>query len=157
MIETVQLYRATAHAIGHKRMASTMGISLQHSYVLTNDPISREAPVRDDVERITNLMEANATHGAAGKAANVHFELYFTELFDRVNRHEIPTALTCETVVTEAQKAIAEFGQLLAECRPGFTPDRVLAEAADVITALRRLAVCAEAADDVTPRIRKVK
>lgn len=149
MIESTQVYRAWAKAIGHKRMASTLAVSLQHSYVLTTDPIARDIQVRDDIERITNMVEASAAHGAAGKAANIQAELYFSDLFGRVNRNESPTPLTCESVILRAQEGCAHFSDVLRSCKPGFIPDEVAKEAAEMIVWLREFVACAEASDDV--------
>lgn len=156
MIETLELYRAAAKAIGHKQLADALNISLGHTYVLTADPLAIDAPVRNDIERLTTLIQALATHPNA-RPTLILFRLYFKELFARVLDREEPTPLTPETVCAETQEAIGQFGELLRECRPGFIPDRIAAEAADVISILERLVASAESSDDNAVRIRRAK
>lgn len=155
-IETHQVYAAIASAIGHKRMASTQGCSVQHTYLLTRDPVELDAPVRTDLDRFLALLEVAATH-PDGKSATVLAELACNEFFDRINRRQTPKALTPETVCLETQEAIAQFGELLRECKPGFIPDKIAAEAADVIAVLKRFVAAAEKADDVPQIGRRVR
>lgn len=147
-IESYQLFRAHAAAQGHKGLARSMNISKSHTYVLTTPSEDRETQVRDDVERLTSMCEASATRGSTGRVANKLTEVYFKELFDRLNRNQHTEPLTCELVVQRAQRMCERMADVLKECRPGFIPDAIAREAAEMIVELESLIVCAEAADD---------
>lgn len=146
MTEPVQLYCAAAKAIGHKQLADALNVSVGHTYVLTADPLAIDAPVRNDVERLTTLVQTLATHPSA-RSTLILFRLYFKELFARVLDREEPKPLTPETMCAEVQEVVSQFGELLRECRPGFVPDHIAVEAADVIAALERLIASAESSD----------
>lgn len=152
MLETHQLMQATARVVNHKRMAHALAVSLPHTYVLCADPLTQDAPVRNDADRLTNLLTELASH-RDGKPTLVLWELYFAQLFGRLVRNEKPAALTCETIIPEAQKLCAHMADVLAECKPGFVPNTIAKEAAEMIAALRTLIECAEEADD-TPATR---
>lgn len=157
-LETHQLYQKTAEVIGHKRLASALNVSVAHTYNLTADPLSQNVAVRDDADRLTSMLEALSTH-PHGKPALVLWELHFSELFDRLVRRETPEPLTPETVITEAQKAITEFGELLRECKPGFVPEKLAKEAAELIAVLERIVHMAETSDDTVRAVpfRKIR
>jgi hypothetical protein len=146
-MESHQLYSAAAKIIGHRALARVLSVSLQHTYVLCADPITLDVPVRTDWDRTKNLLETVASH-RDGRPVLIQWEMADKLFYDRVIRGERAEPLTCETVVTEAQAAISEFGELLMECKPGFVSDRIAKEAAEVIAKLERLVACAEAADD---------
>jgi hypothetical protein len=148
MIESFQIYRQHAQAQGHKGLRSTLGCSLSHTYVLTTPSEARDTQVRDDLERIVAMVEASASRGKDGEVANEMTEVFFSELFNRTNRGDSPKPLTCERAITEAQVLCQHFADVLGTCKPGFVPEEVTIEAAEMIVALRNLIRCAEAADD---------
>jgi hypothetical protein len=147
-LETHQVFEASARAQGHKGLSASTQLALATTYARTTPYEARDPMTPDEIQRITWMFEANATRGGEGKVANVLGEVYFTELFDRLNRHESPTALTCELAVTKAQELCEHFAGVLKACRPGFVPDEVAIEAAEMLVALRDVIKCAEAADD---------
>jgi hypothetical protein len=146
-IETHQLMAATAGVINHKRMAQALAVSLSHTYVLCADPMAHDAPVRNDADRLVNLLTELATH-RNGRPALVMWRMFWKEFFARVIDGEKPEPLTCETIIPEAQQLCAHFSDVLKECKPGFVPDHVAQEAAEMIAKLEQLVACAEAADD---------
>lgn len=148
--ETYQLFGMTADAIGRDGIADALHIGMKHTYNLTADPMTLEVPCKNDAQRLQNMFEKLATH-PAGKPALICWRMHFNELFARLIDHEIAKPLTPETVLLEAQEMCAEMGDVLRECKPGFVPDKLAKEAAELIAVLERMVAMAEAADDAVP------
>jgi len=157
-IETHQLYSAAGDALGAKQAAAILNVGVQHFYKLAADPMSLDVPVRDDVMRITQLVEAMTARPHA--KAKLHlWRLYFDDLFRRAVDRDEATPLDCETIREKAAALCQHFGELLAECGPGFNPDRIANEGAEVIAAITTLVRCAELTDDMsrTAKVRTLK
>lgn len=158
-IESHQIYAASAKAQTPAGLARSMNLQgVGHVYELMKPFEYRHSIVRDDIERFTAMCEGNATRGEDGRVANTLAEVYMIELFDRLNRNERPKPLTCETAVAEAAELCGHMRDVLdvLSKKGGPIPDRVAVEISEMIVALRRVLMCAEAADDQPVKLRKV-
>jgi hypothetical protein len=157
MIETHQLYAAAVDALGAKRVRDELNVGLQHVYKLAADPMTQDVPVRDDVARITSLVDALAARPHA-KPALILWRLYFSDMFARaVDRQTVMPLDKCN-VAEHVGKICREFAEMMLKLSNGdeLDPDVITKEAADVIAAVERLVRCAEAADDA-PKLRSVR
>jgi hypothetical protein len=157
-METHDLFAMTADVIGRDGLASALHVGVKHTYNLTADPMTLEVPCRNDAERMQNVFEKLATY-PEGKPALILWRMHFNELFSRLIDHENARPLTPETVLVEAQELCAEVADVLRECKPGFVPEKLSKEAAELIAVLERIVHMAEASDDVrsTVPFRKVR
>jgi hypothetical protein len=146
-VESHQLFEAAKEALGAKYAAEVMGISAAHYYVLCTDPMARSTMVRDDVMRITQLVDAMASRPHA-KPKIVMWRLFFDDLFVRAIERDEATPLTCQDTLAHAERLTSEFCDVLKECRQGFNADRITKEGADLIAAVTNLIRCAEMSDN---------
>jgi hypothetical protein len=149
MIETSQLYAGTLRVLGIHRLQQLMGFrKAQSVYKLAADRLALDTPVRDDVQRITSVVEALAAHPNE-RAVLVMWEMYFKELFNRVIRHQTYESMTAEDVVKRAQELCVEVSDVLRECKPGYSPGKLVKESSELIAVLEKLVGMAEVTDDV--------
>lgn len=158
MIEARQTLNAVVDAIGAKRAADAMNLSLHHVYKLLADPVTLDAPVRNDVERLTNLYEVAAAHPKA-RPALILSRLYWKETFARILDRESAEPLSSVDVVLKAQELCAEVSDVLRECKPGYCPDKIAKEASELIAVLEQLVAMAEVSDDtrITVPLRRAR
>lgn len=151
MIETHQLYESAVKAISAKQVADALNVGVNHVYKLAADPFSLDAPVRDDVLRITTLMEKLAAH-PNGREALILFCVYFKDLIERLRDGDIVTPLDCAGLPERLAAISHAFGDVVGNLKPGFNANTIAKEGAELIAETERLLRCAEASDDkVTP------
>lgn len=154
-IETHQLYSAALQEMSAKQLAQVLGVGVSHVYKLAADPHSLDVPVRDDIARITAMVEALAAR-PNGQHALILIRLFFNDLFARVIDRETPKPLSAECIPQHVGRICAEFGDLLSSVGPKFSADQIATEGAQVIAAIECLIRSAEATDDAPAGVRKI-
>lgn len=147
MVETHQLYAEAKRQVGAKVCADALGVGVAHFYKLCSDPMSLDVPIRDDVQRLQNLLEVLAARPHA-KPALILFRLYFDDLFARLIDHDAVTPLDCHGITDHVERLCREFADLVHEVKPGFVSDRIASEGSQLMAAVTKLVRCAEVADN---------
>lgn len=104
----------------------------------------------DKFEAFGDLM---AAHPAQGMSVLVQLRIWTDEKFERWFRHGAQSPLLDVELAARAGQACKEFGEFVASLQPGFDPDTVAKEAADVIAILEIIVKAAEKRDDI-PKLR---
>lgn len=142
-IETHQIMGHALEVAGAKRVAHTLGLSLGHTYKLARHPMDASDPegtgVRNDLDRIEALADLLASR-PGGAAVLVEMREWFDGLFERALGTRPSAGLTPERMASEASRTLTEFGQFIAECRPGaYDPERLVREGAEAVAAIESL------------------
>jgi hypothetical protein len=140
--DTHELYRAAIDAIGAKKVAHALGLSLSHTYRLQRPPMDESdgdgTGARSDADRIEMLVDVLAAHPYARPVLH-RGRLHFDALFRRALDREDMRPLSAEALAAQVGGVCKEFGEFLRECGPMLEPHRVLKEGAEAIEAIERL------------------
>jgi hypothetical protein len=135
-VESWQVYRDFIDAIGAKKVASALNLSMAQVYKL-QQPIEADG-VRSDIDRLEQLVDVAAAHTDARPAlirARLHIDSFFRRALDR----DTPQPLTDTRIAEKAGHICEEVGELLQCMKPGFDREDVSKEASEVIDAVDRL------------------
>src|SRR5262245_29173535 len=116
MDENWTIYRDFADAIGPKKVASALHLSLQQVYKLCQ-PLEADG-VRSDFDRIEQLIDVGAAHPAC-KPVLVRARLQIDSWFRRALDRDAMAPLTDEKLAERAGVICDEVGDLLQRMRPG--------------------------------------
>lgn len=148
MTETHELYRAAIDAIGAKKVAHALGLSLSHTYRLQRPPMDESdgdgTGARSDVDRIEMLIDVLAAHPYARPVLH-QWRLHFEAMFRRALDREEIRPVSDEALARKVGDVCREFGEFLRECGPTLDARRVLKEGAEAIEAIERIIRAAQA------------
>lgn len=155
MTESYQVYHRAIEAVGAKKLAHALDLSLSHTYRLARHPMDSNDPDgtggRNDLDRFEALGDVLAAHPKTGLPTLALLHGWMEERFSRWLGRANPAPLADSHLATKAGELCREFGELLVEARPGFDADRVVKEASEVIAVLQLLIRSAELSDNVQP------
>lgn len=136
MTDSHVLYKAACDAIGAKKVASALNLSLACTYRLCQ-PMEADG-IRSDIDRIEQLVDVLAAHPRARPVVHL-FRLHFESVFKRTEDYDSPLPLTDERLAQKAGTICNEVGDLLRTLQPGYDSTVVAKEASEVIVAVERL------------------
>lgn len=152
MIESNQLYSRAIDAVGAKKVAHALDLSLSHTYRIARNPMDIDNPdgtgARNDLDRLEAFGDLMAAHPAFGLSVLVLLRMWIDERFARWFGTAISSPLVDSELAAKAGEVCKEFGELLQQLRPGFDADVVAKEASDVVAVLEQLIKAAECTDD---------
>lgn len=117
--ETSELYARIIAAVGAKRVAHTLGLSLSHTYRLqrpTMDADPDGTGARSDLDRIEALVDLLAAR-PEGRPALVELKQWFDGLFDRALGAWGGSELTVDRFHAQVGLAVREVGEAIARCQ----------------------------------------
>lgn len=108
--------------------------------------MSLDVVVRDDLERVVQVIDALAARPHARRAL-IMWRLFLEDHLARAVDHDSPSPLTCEQVIDHVERISREYADVVHECRKNFDADKLALQGAELIAAVTTLVRCAEAAD----------
>lgn len=138
MSESWQVYRDCIDAIGAKKVASALELSLARVYDLAK-PIEADGG-RSDIDRIEQLVDVLAAHQAdrTARVALIRMRSHLDGFFRRTVDRDVPEPLTDSRIAEIAGHICEEVGELLQTMKPGIDRQDATREASEVIDAVQR-------------------
>ena len=141
-METSDIYRHAIEAVGAKRVAHALGVSLGHTYRLQRPTMDIDADgtgARSDLDRIEALVDLLASR-PEGRPVLVEMRGYLTSTLDRALGAWEGGALTESRLLSLQGKACREVGEALVRCDwHRLEPDAARKEIREAIAALEEM------------------
>lgn len=118
-MDTNDIYRSAIEAVGAKRIAHALGLSLSHTYRLarpTMDVDPDGTGARSDLDRIELFVDVLAAR-PAGRVVLVQMRQWFDALFQRALGAWGGGELTEDTFRGHVGRAVSEFGEAVSACQ----------------------------------------
>lgn len=117
--DTSDLYRHAIDAVGAKRVAHALGLSLSHTYRLQRPTMDVDADgtgARSDLDRLETLVDLLAAR-PAGRPVLIELRGWMARLFDRALGAWAEADLSEDAFTAQVGRAVQEFGEALTCCR----------------------------------------
>jgi len=141
-METSEIYRRALEAIGAKKFAHALGVSLGHAYRLARPTMDVDADgtgARSDLDRLETLIDLLAAR-PEGRPVLVELRSYLTGLLDGALGAWSGGELTEGRLLSLQGKACREVGEALVRCDWNrLEPEAAKREIEEAIAALEEL------------------
>lgn len=161
MIETHLLYESAIRAIGAKKVANAMSLSLAYVYRLRQPPMAIDAESngadRNDFDRVEALIDVLAAY-PAGRPVLVLMRTWFNAITDRALGVWKPEPISAERRAAKTAHCLREFAEFIEAAGGGeLDTERLQKEGADAIEAIERLmTACALGMEDEPEEVRRI-
>lgn len=117
--DTNEIYRHAIEAVGAKRLAPALGLSLSHLYRLQRPTMDAEPDgtgARSDLDRVETMVDLLAAR-PSGRPVLVEMHGWFDALFDRALGAWGGDRLTPDRFHAQVGRAVKEVGEVIARCQ----------------------------------------